>query len=381
MDILAAISALCGWVYTICWSLSFYPQWMLNARRRSTAGTTVDFPFINCLGFISYLISTAALRYSSTVRAEYAARHHGLTPTVALNDVVFAAHALLLSFVCVSQYLVPQLWGWDKKDSREEAGAGLLAEEYGYDGRPQQRRTPRRTLRAGNSRPSRFILGVMTGCITGVAFIVLLVLRDNVAARSDVPYRGAQAMRAHMAAAAASANQFDAGTGSVTNSKSGLSATESAALLAAWMAGRWTWLDVVYALGYVKVIVTLVKYSPQVLANWRNRSTSGWSIMQIMMDFVGGVLSIAQLLLDSYRQQDWSGLTGNPVKLALGNVSMAYDLIFFTQHYVLYPHGDRGKEADEEGEGEGDEGEDNDDSAPNSSRIRASEREGLLSRE
>ena len=54
------------------------------------------------------------------------------------------------------------------------------------------------------------------------------------------------------------------------------------------------------------------------------------------MDMLGGVLSIAQLVIDSSLQQDWSGLTGNPVKFGLGNVSILFDIIFVTQHYVLY---------------------------------------------
>lgn len=44
------LSAVFGWIYFLCWSASFYPQAILNWRRRSTSGTTVDFPFINCLG-------------------------------------------------------------------------------------------------------------------------------------------------------------------------------------------------------------------------------------------------------------------------------------------------------------------------------------------
>lgn len=75
---------------------------------------------------------------------------------------------------------------------------------------------------------------------------------------------------------------------------------------------------------------------PQVLTNYRNRSTHGWSILQILFDFVGGILSITQLLIDSYQQGDWSGLTGNPVKFALGNVAIVFDLVFMVQHYCLY---------------------------------------------
>ncbi len=93
----------------------------------------------------------------------------------------------------------------------------------------------------------------------------------------------------------------------------------------------------VYAVSYVKLVITLVKYMPQVLMNYRNSSTQGWSIAQILLDFVGGILSVLQLGIDSYLQGDWSGLTGNPVKLALGNVSIFFDVIFMVQHYFLYP--------------------------------------------
>lgn len=58
--------------------------------------------------------------------------------------------------------------------------------------------------------------------------------------------------------------------------------------------------------------------------------------MQIILDFTGGMLSVVQLGIDSYLQRDWSGITGNPVKLALGNVSMFFDVIFMVQHYCLY---------------------------------------------
>lgn len=44
------LSALFGWIYTLAWSLSFYPQPLLNWRRRSTSGTTADFPTINIVG-------------------------------------------------------------------------------------------------------------------------------------------------------------------------------------------------------------------------------------------------------------------------------------------------------------------------------------------
>lgn len=94
-------------------------------------------------------------------------------------------------------------------------------------------------------------------------------------------------------------------------------------------------------------MVTVVKFTPQVVANYRNRSTKGWSIGQILLDMAGGVLSVGQLGIDAWIQHDWAGITGNPVKFALGNVSMFYDAIFMWQHYVLYNNHGSDAEAEE----------------------------------
>lgn len=49
---------------------------------------------------------------------------------------------------------------------------------------------------------------------------------------------------------------------------------------------------------------------------------------------------MSQLLLDASFQSDWSGITGNPAKLGLSNISMAFDIIFIVQHYILYKGAD-----------------------------------------
>jgi cystinosin len=74
-------------------------------------------------------------------------------------------------------------------------------------------------------------------------------------------------------------------------------------------------------------VVTTVKYMPQVVVNYRRKSTLGWSIEQIILDVVGGILSIAQLLIDCSLQNDWSGVKGNSVKLGLGNISLLFDSV------------------------------------------------------
>ena len=88
-----------------------------------------------------------------------------------------------------------------------------------------------------------------------------------------------------------------------------------------------------------------MKYIPQAWANYQRKSTAGWSINQILLDVLGGVLSIAQLVIDSSLQSDWSGITGNPVKLYLGNITIVFDIVFLVQHYILY----KGNEIEEDG--------------------------------
>jgi cystinosin len=103
----------------------------------------------------------------------------------------------------------------------------------------------------------------------------------------------------------------------------------------------------IYALGYVKLTTVFLKYIPQAWVNYKRKSTVGWSIYPILLDFSGGWLSLAQLMIDSALQNDWSGITGNPVKFGLGNITIVFDIIFFLQHYVLYRNSEKHIEDDE----------------------------------
>mmetsp|Transcript_26866 Transcript_26866/g.54250 ORF Transcript_26866/g.54250 Transcript_26866/m.54250 type:complete len:110 (-) Transcript_26866:393-722(-) len=71
----------------------------------------------------------------------------------------------------------------------------------------------------------------------------------------------------------------------------------------------------------------------QVLLNSKRKSTSGWQIWNIILDFTGGALSILQLIGDSIAQaraeelgNGWTGIVGNPAKLGLGLVSIFFDV-------------------------------------------------------
>lgn len=98
---------------------------------------------------------------------------------------------------------------------------------------------------------------------------------------------------------------------------------------------------------YVKLFISVVKYTPQAYLNYQRKSTVGWSIENILLDFSGGVLSLGQLIIDSSLQSDWSGLTGNPVKLFLSQIAIMFDIVFILQHHVFY----RQKDISDEGQG------------------------------
>ena len=93
-------------------------------------------------------------------------------------------------------------------------------------------------------------------------------------------------------------------------------------------------------LGYLKVSITLMKYFPQAFKNYRNQSTEGWSIANVLLDFTGGSFSILQIFIDGANTGDWNvfgkGGSFNVAKFCLGFTSIVFDIVFMIQHYVLY---------------------------------------------
>jgi hypothetical protein len=98
-----------------------------------------------------------------------------------------------------------------------------------------------------------------------------------------------------------------------------------------------SYLSWLYLLSGIKVLITFLKFLPQVLYNYERKSTKGWSMPGTIMDLMGSILSISQLILDCYFLDDWKGVQGNFIKLGLGVISGTYDVIFIIQHYVMYP--------------------------------------------
>ncbi|KAG0231486.1 hypothetical protein BGW42_000192 [Actinomortierella wolfii] len=233
------LSYLIGWTYFLAWSASFYPQLILNWRRKSVQGLSFDFLYLNVLGFICYAIFNIAFFCCSEIQDEYRHRNDGQDNLVRANDVFFAVHALTLSTLTLLQTF------FYKRDRGQRV-----------------------------SSPSVLLIAIAVFGAFALTFTTTL--------------------------------------------------------------GVTHWIDVLYYLSYIKLGVSFIKYCPQVYMNYVAKSTVGWSIHNILLDFTGGVLSIGQLVLDAWISGDWSGISGDPVKFGLGFLSIAFDLIFIVQHYVLY---------------------------------------------
>ena len=102
----------------------------------------MDFSILNLLGFLAYTTSCTAFLYSPTIRSQYAYRHPlSPEPTVRFNDLAFAVHALFMCLITYSQFF-PKLWDFESKRRQ---------------------------------RSSRAVLGILWGCIIGVALVVSVV--------------------------------------------------------------------------------------------------------------------------------------------------------------------------------------------------------------
>lgn len=123
-------------------------------------------------------------------------------------------------------------------------------------------------------------------------------------------------------------------------------------------------LAYIYYFSYIKIILTAIKYTPQAIFNYRRKSTEGFAILQIFLDFIGSTLCIGQMTClainfgkhsKKTRPKLWkllrifliscladtSYFTYNYSKLGIALISQFFDVIFIVQHYWLYCQGKR----------------------------------------
>ena len=245
-DALYYLSAIFGWIYFLAWSVSFCGQFIENFRRKSVSGLNFDFEIYNLVGFSGYTIYT--------VRG-YLDNNLG-TGTVQIQDIFFAAHALLLTILTLIQIL------------------------YFYN--------PRDSLQKISNITITIVLIMIWGAI-------LLIIVEYGFGYYDPHVKENR---------------------------------------------KYIFNSLVY-LGWCKVFISLIKYIPQVVSNFKRKSTIGWNIHNIILDFTGGAFSFGQNIIDSIRDKFSITTEGqskglNIAKYALSFISIFFDIIFIVQHYCLY---------------------------------------------
>ncbi|XP_050380743.1 cystinosin homolog [Argentina anserina] len=228
-----------GWLAFISWSISFYPQVILNYRRKSVIGLNFDFVVLNLTKHSSYLIYNATLYFSSAVQKQYLEKYGlGEMIPVAANDVAFSIHAVLLTAITLFQLMI-------------------------YE--------------RGSQKVSKISIGIVAAVWLGAAVCFFVALPTH----------------------------------------------------------SWLWLISIF--NSIQVFMTAIKYIPQAVFNFMRKSTDGFSIGNILLDFSGGVANYAQMAVQSIDQDSWVNFYGNIGKTLLSLISIFFDLLFMGQHFVLYP--------------------------------------------
>ena len=70
--------------------------------------------------------------------------------------------------------------------------------------------------------------------------------------------------------------------------------------------------------------------------NFKRKSTTGFHIGGVLLDFGGGVLSLLQMDIYCFIEHSINQLTGNIPKMALAVVTLLFNIILVWQHYVFY---------------------------------------------
>ena len=93
LQVLQAISQICGWLYLIVWSLSVYPQTILNYRLKSVAGFSLDFGIMNVCGYLLYSVYVV----SGFIYPRLGTGH------IYMVDLLFPTHSFIIAAAALAQ--------------------------------------------------------------------------------------------------------------------------------------------------------------------------------------------------------------------------------------------------------------------------------------
>ena len=92
------------------------------------------------------------------------------------------------------------------------------------------------------------------------------------------------------------------------------------------------WVYFIFTCGMINNIITCIKYLPQVIYHYKNKSTGKWNIWNTHTDIAGAIFLIAQICSDAFASSDLSIIYSNLTKLNLTLITIVFDTIIYTQY-------------------------------------------------
>jgi len=114
-----------------------------------------------------------------------------------------------------------------------------------------------------------------------------------------------------------------------------------------------TILDFISICSWFEVAVTVLKYIPQLRLICHRKQTGGFPISAVLLELLGGCLSVSEMIIDAFNFDDFDSLYGDITKFLCGILSIIFMILFILCHYVFYGE----SASNEPGEGAGGEGE------------------------
>ena len=90
------ISEIVGWLYFAAWSVSFYPQMLVNYKSKSVAGYSLAYATMNPSGYFDYSFYSIGGAIDPYLG----------TGSVLYNDLLFTLHGLMASSVLLVQIFI-----------------------------------------------------------------------------------------------------------------------------------------------------------------------------------------------------------------------------------------------------------------------------------
>lgn len=89
----------------------------------------------------------------------------------------------------------------------------------------------------------------------------------------------------------------------------------------------------IYTCGMVNNIISCIKYLPQIVYHYKNKSIGEWNLWNTHTDIAGGIFLIAQITADAISANDSSIIYSNLTKLNLSLITIIFDIIIYIQYY------------------------------------------------